>query len=117
MPRVDMMDADKKNISVYRNEDIKRIIAFIPPGHMHVRVLIETKDRIIVFQEATVAGIIRAYVNVGMHPYRRALELYCTRLEKDSRKIGFAEYQLIESNRSEKSILDEVANIIGMDKC
>lgn len=110
------MDKNKKDVVVYRNEDIERVIAFIPPGHMHVRVLIETKDKIIVFQEATIAGIIRAYVNVGMHPYKKALELQCTRLRKDSRKIGFAEYQLIESNRSEKSILDEVASIIGIGK-
>lgn len=111
-----MSENKKKDVVVYRNEDIERVIAFIPPGHMHVRVLIETKDKIIVFQEATIAGIIRAYVNVGMHPYRKALELQCTRLGKDSRKIGFAEYQLIESNRSEKSILDEVTSIIGIDR-
>jgi len=109
-----IMGENKKDVIVYRNEDIKRVIAFIPPGHMHVRVLIETKDKIIVFQEATIAGIIRAYVNVGMHPYRKALELQCTRLGKDSRKIGFAEYQLIESSRSEKNILDEVTSIISM---
>lgn len=102
----------EKEVHVYRNEDIKRIIAFIPRGHLHVRVLIETSDKIMVFQEATIAGVIRAYINVAMHPYRKAVELKSIRLSKNSRKLGFAEHQLIETNRLDNDILDEVENII-----
>ena len=101
-----------KSLKIYRNEDIVRIVAFIPPGHYHVRLLIETKDQIIVFQEATVAGIVRAYIDVVTHPIRKAIELKSTLIEKRVRKHGYAEYQLIESNRSEEEVLKEIEDII-----
>lgn len=101
------------NIRVYRNADIKRVIAYIPPGHVHTRILIETKDGIvIVFQEATIAGILRAYVNVAFHPQRRAIELVSKTLKPIEKKHGFTKNQLIETNRNEQEILEEVENII-----
>ncbi len=104
---------DKANIKIYRNSDISRVIAYIPPGHVHTRILIETKDgSIIVFQEATIAGIVRAYVSVSLHPQRRAIELVSKTLKPDEKKHGFARTQLIESDRTEQEILEEVKNII-----
>ncbi len=105
-----------KVVKVYRNEDVKRIIAFIPRGHMHVRVLIEFKDQVIVLQEASIAGILRAYINVHTHPYNKAVELVSKRVPKEARKVGYAEYQLLETSKSEKEILDEVEKIINMNK-
>ncbi len=95
---------------------MKRIIAFIPIGHMHVRVLIEFKDQVIVLQEASIAGILRAYINVHTHPYNKAVELVSKRVPKEARKVGYAEYQLLETSKSEKEILDEVEKIVNMNK-
>ncbi len=100
-----------KKITTYRNNDIKRVIAFIPPGHRHVRLLIETDDCIMIFQEATVSAIIRAYVNVALHPLNKAVEL--TLRELKDRKEGFAKYQQIESEKSEGEVINEVMNILG----
>ncbi len=98
-------------LRVYRNEDVKRVVAFIPPGHMHVRVLIELPDAVIVLQEATVAGIVRAYIDVATHPTRRAVELVSRRLSE--RKAGFAESQLVESGRSEEEVVEELEKLLS----
>jgi len=104
---------DQNRIRVYRNADIKRVVAYIPPGHRHTRILIETIDGdIIVFQEATIAGIVRAYVNVSLHPQRQAVELVSRVMLPREKKPGFARDQLIESGRSEKEIFEELKNII-----
>ena len=105
-----------KVVKVYRNEDVEKVIAFIPRGHMHVRILVEFKDQVIVLQEASIAAILRAYVNICTHPYRKAIELVSKRVPKEARKVGYAEYQLLETSRSEKEILDEVERIINMNK-
>jgi len=93
-------------VNTYRNEDISRIVAFIPPGHKHVRLLIEARDQSILLQEATIAAIVRAYINITTHPTRRAVEL--TGRYVDSGKEGYARYQLIESSRSEDEVVVEV---------
>ncbi len=108
---------NQTNIRVYRNTDIRRVIAYIPPGHTHTRVLIETKDgNIIVFQEATIAGIVRAYVNVALHPQRRVIELVSKTLKPMEKKQGFARSQLIETDRNEQEVLEEVKNIIDYEE-
>lgn len=99
-------------VKVYRNEDVKRVIAFIPKGHKHIRLLLELKDQIILFQEATIAGIARAYLSILLHPQRRAVELIQKRLHENERKQGYAEYQLIETNRIDSEVLEEVSRII-----
>ncbi len=105
------------NVKIYRNADIKRVIAYIPPGHVHTRVLIETKDgNIIVFQEATIAGIVRAYVNVALHPQRHAIELISKTLWPGEKKHGFARNQLVEADKSEQEILGELKNIIDYEE-
>lgn len=99
------------NICIYKNEDINRIVAFIPPGHKHIRLLIETKDQCILLQEATIAAIVRAYINITTHPTRKAVELIRTCISYG--KKNYAKYQLIESNRLENEIIDEVMNSIN----
>jgi len=101
------------SLKIYRNKDVKRVIAFIPPGHRHVRIYIEFRDQSIILQEASISAILRAYVNVSHHPTRKAYELVNTKLEK--RKYGYAEYQLIEGSRSEEEVLSEVREIYGGD--
>ncbi len=85
----------EKPIKIYRNEDVKKIVACIPPGHFHTRFIIELNDQIIVLQEATVAGLVRAFALTSLHPTRRSIVLVSQAPE--DLKQGFAKYQLIES--------------------
>ncbi|MEM0361816.1 MAG: hypothetical protein QXY36_03915 [Sulfolobales archaeon] len=94
-------------IKVYRNDEVVRVVGFIPEGHSHMRLVVEFNDQVIVLQEATVAGIVRAYIDIHTHPTRKAVELISTRLSKDFRKAGYAEHQLIESSRTEGEVLRE----------
>jgi hypothetical protein len=77
------------------NEDIKELIAEIPEGHKHLRTTIVLQDGTeMVFQEATIANLVRAYITVKTHPVKRKIILKGKRL--DERKDGYAEWQLIE---------------------
>lgn len=80
---------------ILRNEDIKEIIAEIPEGHKQLRTRIILQDGTdITLQEATVANIVRAYINIKTHPERQKVVLKGKRLKE--RKEGYAEWQLIE---------------------
>lgn len=96
---------------VYANEKVKRIVAAIPPGHKHLRLVIELEDQTIVLQEATAAALARAYVDVITHPTRRAIELVGKKVS--GAKSGYAEHQLVESGRGEEEILAEVSAILS----
>uniref|UniRef100_A0A7C4FHD1 Uncharacterized protein n=1 Tax=Ignisphaera aggregans TaxID=334771 RepID=A0A7C4FHD1_9CREN len=100
------------NLKVYRNSDVLKVVGFIPPGHTHMRLAIVLRDQVIVLQEASVAAIVRAYVDIVTHPTRKAVEFTQVRLSGDSKKPGYAEYQLIESNRSEDEVVGEWSNIL-----
>ncbi len=102
-----------KSAKVYRNEDVKRIVAFIPPGHRHLRLLIELEDQVIVLQEASVAAIVRAYIDIVTHPSRKAVEMTSKHMSSNERKPGYAEFQLVETNRSEDEVLREVSESLG----
>jgi len=98
-------------VDVYRNSDIDYILMGVPSGHRHLRLVIRAGDRYIVFQEATVAAIVRAYIGIKAHPLRRAVKLVRSRLS--NRKDGYAEYQLIEESVAEQDIISELDNILG----
>ncbi len=102
-----------KPIHVYPNSSVRRVVAFIPPGHMHVRFIVELEDQVIVLQEATVAGIVRAYAMVALHPSRRAVELVSRRLGRGERKRLFAEHQLVESGRREEEVIEWALKMLG----
>ena len=79
-----------------RNEDIKEIIADIPKGHKHLRTTIVFEDgRSMTFQEATIANLVRAYINVKTDPVKTGIRLTGSKLAK--RKQSFAEWQQIEA--------------------
>jgi hypothetical protein len=99
------------DIHIFRNSDVKRIIAFIPKGHRHIRLYIETGDKAYVFQEATIDAIIRAYINVVTHPTNKAVELVLHKI--DNRKKGYAEYQHLESRRGDEQIINEMMEVVG----
>lgn len=96
-----------KPVRTYRNSDVERVVGLVPEGHVHLRLIIEFRDQVIVLHEATVAAIVRAYVDVVTHPTRRAVELVRTSVERGAGKPGYARDQLIESGRSEEEVLRE----------
>ena len=54
---------------ILRNEDIKELITEIPEGHKHLRTTIVLQDGTeLIFQEATIANLVRAYTTVKTHP-------------------------------------------------
>ena len=90
---------------IYRNQDIKRLVVGTPLGHQHIRLKMEFNDgEVLVLQEATIAGIVRAFVNIKMHPKRHVIELISQEVKG---KSGFAKHQLIDSLRTENEILED----------
>ena len=80
---------------IIRNEDVEEVIAEIPEGHLHLRIVVRlTNGQQFVFQEATAAALSRAYVTVKTHPTLCKVRLTGKKLEE--RKEGFAEWQLME---------------------
>ncbi len=80
---------------IIKNEDIKEITAEIPEGHKHLRTTIVLQDGTeLVFQEAAIANLVRAYINVKTHPTSEKIILKGRKLSE--RKDGYAEWQLIE---------------------
>jgi hypothetical protein len=78
-----------------RNEDIKEVLVEIPGGHRHVRTRISLQDGTeLVFQEAALANIVRAFITVKTHPQRSSVSLRGRKFEE--RKAGYDEWQLIE---------------------
>ena len=77
------------------NEDIKELIAEIPDGHKHLRTMMVLQDgKEFVFQEATIANLVRAYIMVKTHPVKRKVTLKGKSLSE--RKDGYAKWQLVE---------------------
>lgn len=78
-----------------RNEDIKEILVEIPEGHKHIRTKITLQDGTeLVFQEATIANLTRAYITVKTHPQKESLKLKGKQVT--GKKAGYADWQLIE---------------------
>ncbi len=78
-----------------RNEDIKEILVEIPEGHKHIRTVITLQDGSeLVFQEAAVANITRAYITVKTHPQKKSVKLKGTNVHE--KKAGYADWQLLE---------------------
>ncbi len=78
-----------------RNEDVREVTVGIPDGHRHIRTSIVLSDGTeIVFREATVANILRAFVTVKTHPEKTSVRLRGKGIER--RKRGYAEWQLVE---------------------
>lgn len=100
-----------KQIKVYRNEDLEAVIAAIPRGHYHIRLAIITKDQVIVLHEATIAGIVRAYINIAAHPLKKAIALF--RKELQVRKHGYAKHQLVEEELGEDAIISFMEEILA----
>lgn len=95
---------------IFPNSDIAKIKIGIPDGHEHIRTLIETiHGEKFIFQEATIANIVRAYTTIKTHPQKKALEL--EQIKISDKKEGYADYQLIEKDKDEGIIKKELAMI------
>jgi hypothetical protein len=78
-----------------RNESVREVLVEIPEGHRHIRTTVLLQDGTeLVFQEATIANIVRAYVTIKTHPQKASIRLRGRLLE--SKKQGYARWQLIE---------------------
>ncbi len=97
----------------FRNSDIKSVTVGVPDGHRHLRTIIETDKGNFVFQEATVAAIVRAYTTIKTHPQLMGIRL--AGQETSDRKKGYAHYQLIETDESSEIITGEITDICGQD--
>jgi len=101
---------------VIKNSDVERAIIGVPLNHKHVRVVLHLKNgTILVFQEATIANIVRAFIAVKTHPTMRAVELKGVSLS--SRKPGYANYQLLESGRSQEEVQRELEELMKGNTC
>ncbi|HTG82558.1 MAG TPA: hypothetical protein VL949_11480 [Geobacteraceae bacterium] len=80
---------------IIKNEDIRRVVTEIPEGHRHMRTTVELADGSeLIFQEAAIANIVRAFIRVKTHPVTRRVVLQRMRLSE--RKADYAEWQLLE---------------------
>lgn len=80
---------------VFHNEDVQELRVEIPEGHKHIRTTITLRDgRSLVFQEATVANLARAYISVKTHPIKKKIVLKGGKCIE--RKEDYAEWQLVE---------------------
>ncbi len=85
---------------IIHNEDIKELTAEIPEGHKHLRTTIVLQDGTeFVFQEATIANLVRAYITVKTDPIKRKVKLKGKSLSE--RKNDYAEWQLVEEKNQE----------------
>ena len=96
-------------IRIIRNEDIETVLIGVPKSHKHLRVCVKLKNNsAIIFQEATITNILRAYVTIKTHPKITAQELEMHVLGETSQKQGYALHQLLEIPRSQGEIEEEL---------
>ncbi len=88
---------------IVKNEDVKEVVSEIPEGHAHLRTTIILQDGTeFVFQEATIANLVRAYISVKTHPTLRKVQLKCKKVSEANRKKNFAEWQLLEEEPADE---------------
>lgn len=100
-------------IHIIRNEAVGKVLMGVPKGHKHLRICMKLKDgTILIFQEATIANISRAYITLKTHPSIQAQELRMKTLIAEQRKEGYATHQLIETTRGSSEVKTELREIL-----
>lgn len=95
-----------------RNEDVKEVLMGTPKNHKHLRICLKIRDKTLIFQEATIANIVRAYVTIKTHPTVKALKLERKVLPEIEIKSGYANHQLIEVDMKENEIEKEITQLL-----
>ncbi len=92
-----------------RNREVLRVLVGVPDGHQHLRARVETAaGDVITLQEATLAALARAYLQITTHPTLQAVELRAEAVA--TRKDGFAEFQLLDTTTPEAEVRKELAS-------
>ena len=100
-------------IRLIRNEDVNKILVGVPEGHKHLRIYMKLKNGLVlIFQETTIANILRVYTTVKTHPSVRAQELEMETLTADLRKDGYAVHQLLETPRKNEDVERELKELL-----
>lgn len=84
------------NKRILSNTDIREINLEIPKGHQHLRTTIKLRSgEELIFQEAAIANLVRAYISIKTHPKIESCRLIGQSLDGDT-KQGYASWQLLE---------------------
>ncbi len=108
----------EKKVRIVKDSEVKRIIIAPPSGEKEkvwqIMLMVELQDDSkIVFDHATVGNILRSGAWVLYHPQRKAIELVAKRLREEERKKGFAEDQLLETDREEEELIKEISSLLS----
>ncbi|RLE78659.1 MAG: hypothetical protein DRJ51_09165 [Thermoprotei archaeon] len=106
------MDSHRRVVKLYANRDVERVLLGVPRGHKHLRLaIITSRNEVLVFSEATLANIVRAYVTIKTHPVRRAVELQQFS-KTDEFKEEYAKYQLLETEKKDSEVEEELLELL-----
>jgi 16S rRNA G1207 methylase RsmC len=72
--------------------------------------------RIFIFQEATIANILRAYITIKTDPTVQAKELKIKTLTAQQQKKDYAVHQLLETPRKDKEIEKQLSQLLKESK-
>ena len=97
-----------KKARLIRNQDVKRLLVGTPSTDDDIYAIFELEDEFLVFQSATIHNLERGFDWVYQHPKLTTIEMKTHRLRKSERKVGYEEYQLLETSKSEKEIKREI---------
>ena len=100
-------------IYIFRNEDVNSVLIGVPEEHKHLRISIKLKKgSVLLFQEATIANILRAYTTVKTHPNIRAQQLEIKTLTANLRKDEYAVHQLLETPKATEGVESELKELL-----
>jgi len=97
---------------VIRNEDVEEILIGVPKNHKHLRICLKIKNKTLIFQEATIANLVRAYITIKTHPNVKALKLKRKLMPETEIKNGYAKHQLIEVVEKAEEIEKEITELL-----
>ncbi len=92
---------------------VVRVLIGIPKNRKHIRTIIEFESgEMLIFNEAELSNITRAFIHILTHPLDMAIEL---KHQEIKGKTGFNSHQLVETTRDPIQILGEMHTLLGSD--
>lgn len=93
-------------------QNVNQLLFGIPDNHKHCRLVLKTEPiATLVFSEALVAAIVRAYVTVKTHPTHGGIEM--TSQPISNGKADFATWQLLETDKPDNEIQREISSYLN----